>query len=751
MNLKKNIKYSSLLIGLAYAIINLFFMRAFWSELLFDRSKTGAVYGEAYAVEWGLEHLYQNIISFKNPFAHTLDTLYPFGGNLLATDSGSGFFILLIRPFLSIHQAFYVITALGLLAANFGMYLLLRKLKFNKSIAFILGLSYGYSTFLMVRLGHITYYSIYIFPWFYYFILSVLKSKDFKQKIFNSLGAAFTFVLALYLNLYFFVIIVFSMGLFILYFLFRDRKVFISEVVFNRNYIVLFIFLSTVFLSPWLRILYNTYLFEELPQVGGWGGAIQFSSDLFGYFIPSTYSYFLKFIPNLLENYFVFVRGIFENFSYPGFIILASYVSLIFLWQKKKISKKQMNALNPFLFVALIFWILTLGPFLHVFGKWGLTLDDGVRLVIPLPYTVFHNLPFMSNIRVPGRLAIAFIFFSYFVTAYVMKILVKNKTNKFKVYFFSCLFLIIFVDQYFYIPDPSPQFFPNKAYEMIKQDKQNVSVMEIPSTVRDGFTYFGSGDDIGLMVGQLRHSKPVVGGYFGRVSYYKIAYFKRNPFWGYIGRLIDPDLENNGSVDKSDIAKWQEVDMPRSRDSIDFLDLKYVLLDNQKPYSSTLSALLKELGFKEKLKDNYFLLYQRQPSNREFLSVDIGGLDDDKNLGMGWAIREDGFRWSGKKASVLFRLENSRDMYLRFKTATFYKDQPVTIYVNENKIAKIELTMNLKEFKIPIEKQNLLKGINTIYFMFEETYRPKDVLSNSADDRNISAKFNKISLQDLNN
>ena len=89
-------------------------------------------------------------------------------------------------------------------------------------------------------------------------------------------------------------------------------------------------------------------------------------------------------------------------------------------------------------------------------------------------------------------------------------------------------------------------------------------------------------------------------------------------------------------------------------------------------------------------------------------------------------------------------------MNLLFTTATFYKDQPVTIYINENKVAKIELTTNIKEFKIPVKKQNLKKGINTIYFMFTKTYRPKDVLPKSEDVRNVAAKFSKVSLQDLN-
>ena len=192
-------------------------MRSFWSELIFDRSKIGAVFGEVYAAEWAINHIYENIISLRNPYSHTPDILYPFGANLIATDAGNAFFLVFLKPFLSTHQAFYVTIALGLFAANVGMYLLLRKLNFSKIISFLLGLSFGYTTYLMVRVGHITYFSIFGFPLFYYFILSVLKSTKFKQKFFYTLGAALTLVTTLYLNLYFFVMLAFSIGLFILY------------------------------------------------------------------------------------------------------------------------------------------------------------------------------------------------------------------------------------------------------------------------------------------------------------------------------------------------------------------------------------------------------------------------------------------------------------------------------------------------------------------------------------------------------
>ncbi len=540
-----------------------------------------------------------------------------------------------------------------------------------------------------------------------------------------------------------------SVGLFFIYYLIFERPVLITKLKLNWQYLVLTLLTFLFFLSPWLINLFDTLKFEGLPKVSGWGGAIQFSSDLFGYFIPSIYSYFLHPVGSFIGRNFSFASAIFENYSYPGLIILISYALLIYFWFMKKINKTQKDLIKPFLFVALSFWVLTLGPFLHVFGKWGLTVDDGIRIVVPLPYILFHYLPFMNNIRVPGRLVIAFIFFSYFIAAYIISYIFKNK-KKYIVLIFSLILLILVVDQYFVINKPSPDFYPRKAYELIKKDNNSFSTMEIPSTVRDGFVYYGDGENINFMFGQQIHKKPILGGYFGRVAQYKLNYYVRNPFWGYIGRLIDPDLENNGALDKNDLTNWQKIDISRSVDAIDFLDLKYILLDNEKLYASTLSATLKDLGFNEKMQDNKFVLYQREPSTKEFLAIDIGGPDDDKNLGIGWGVRDKGFRWSGKRNSVLLKLNKPKDMLLEFESASFYKKQSVDIYVNKNKIAKVELETNIENFKIPVKKQNFKNGINTVQFILENTYRPIDVISNSSDDRNLAAKFTKVSLKDSN-
>jgi len=740
-------KYPFVFILLGYFLVNIFFMHSFWNELIFDNSKVGARYGEVFSVEFTMDKVYQNIINGRNPFAYSNALLYPFGTNFLSTDSGNGFFFVFLRPFLSEHQSLSVLVASGLIFANLGMYLLLRKLGFDKFISFLIGLAYGNMTFLMARVGHLTYMPIYVFPWFFYSGYSILRERQTSKKIVFTLLASLFLVLSLYLNQYYFVMLALSIGLIIGYYLFFDRKYLFSSFISNWKYLICWLVFTSILLYPWVVILLQTIKFEELPAANGWGGAIQFSSDLFNFFIPGTYSYFLNPIAVFLATRFKFASGIFENFTYPGIIIIFSFITLFILKLKNKLPYKLYLSIKPYLFVAVIFLVLTLGPFLHVFGKWGITVDEGIRIVFPLPYIVFHYIPFLANIRVPGRLIVGFIFFAYIVCAYLIDYFLRNKSSNFKKSFLALFLLVFFIDHYFSVNTPSRSFFPNKLYEEIKKDPSKITVMEVPSTVRDGFTYLGNPDALGFIVGQLKHGKPVLGGYFGRVPYFKVDYYKRNPFLGYTGRLMDPDLKNNGSLDKTDIEVWKSIDLEKSSDAINFLDLKYFLLDEQEPYVATLSSVLQNLGFSKKMNEENYSLWQRIPEKTEFLSVDIGSKKDDMYLGMGWGLRESGFRWAGKKSSILFKLNNPRKFILNFQASAFYNKQEVKIYVNKKEIAKVTVPTHLEKFSIPIN-QELTEGINFIHFIFPSSYRPSAVIPSNNDNRNLSARFTHVSLDE---
>lgn len=752
MNGKKILaRYSPFFIIGGYILINVIFFHSFWSELFFDRSKIGARYGEVFVAEWALNEVYSNIISGHNPFGRSLSILYPFGTDFVSTDSGNGILFIFLRPFLSIHQSQSVLIAGGLLAASVGMYLLLRRLGIKKMTAFIIGAMYAYSTFLMPRLGHLNYLATYVFPWFYYSLVSVLLTKRLNNRILYAILTGIFFVITLYANAYYFIMLIISLIVLGCYFLIIRKRTIFADLLWYRLEIGVVFISILIFIFPWLQQLYKTGLFEGLPKTEGWGGAIEFSSDLFGYFVPSIYSYFLNSIGTFWGTHFVFARSIFEQFSYPGIVILVSYLLLIYQYWKKKLSAQLQRNIAPFFITSIVFWILTLGPFLHIFGHWGITVDDGIRIVIPLPYIVLHYIPFLSNIRVPARFIIAFIFFAYIVVSYLIDYTLSSKSKNFRRFFYLVLFIIFIVDHYFYITSPAERFVPFKAYSYVQKQKDNATVLQIPSVVRDGFTYFGSADDIEFIEGQSIHGKPMLGGYLGRMPSYKKEYYVRNPFLGYIGRLMDPNIEMNGGIDRSDLAKWQKIDMKKSIDTIDFLDIKYVLLDKRKPYAASTSALLSEFRYSEKMKDQYISVFVRQPSQREFLSVNLGAPGDAMYLGNGWYNEEEGYhgyRYAGKRASVMFKVIKPRDFNLAFTSEGFYMSQRVTIYINEKKVNGIEIPIDKKSFMIPIDKQFISKGINTIYFISSSSYRPAEVIPGSEDRRQLSSKFFKISLKE---
>lgn len=745
---RKIVRFPLVFVVLGYLAINIWFnYRFYWHELLFDTSKIGATVGEIQASEWGLEKIYQKIIHFKNPFSPIQELLYPFGIDIVAADPGLAFYFPIFRPFFSTHQSLMLVIVMGLFLANIGMYALLRRLGMSRPISFVIGLSYGYMTFLIPRIGHPIYVaSVFLFPWFFLFAVIFFQSKDYKIKLLASFGASFFFVMTLWQNVYFFIILLLSCLFLFLYWFFFQRKTFF--LVFKKNWLYVFFICGVllIFLYPWLKALYESFLFSEIPRPTGWGGAVEFSSDLFGFFIPSIYNYYYGPLIIYLIRDIEFAKNVFENFTYPGIIILLSYFFLFLFY--RKFPQKFKATIKPYVFTSFAFLILTLGPFLHIAGRWFIELDDGIRLVMPLPYILLHYVPFLGNIRVPGRLIVGFIFFAYVVSAYLLSFYLKNKSDRFKIFFIVLLVAIVIVDHRSSdIPIIREQFFPETIYQIVKKDPQVSSVLEVPFTVRDGFTYLGDYNSIGMTIGQAKHTKPVLGGYSGRIPDYIKNYYRQNPFLGYLARVIDEDLQTNPFVDKNDLVNWQNIDILKSQRTIDFLDLKYIILNEKKPYRRGLSEVFQNLGFEKKKNDGHFSLWQRDPVPSEFLEVKVGNPDDELFLGLGWYQKEEDFRWANKKNSVLFKVTKPRKFTLKFQASSFYKDQQVTIYLNKKEVASLIVDQERKTYTVPVNK-TFKKGINFVYFIFKNAYIPKEVIPNSLDGRRLTAKFFSISLTD---
>ena len=494
-------------------------------------------------------------------------------------------------------------------------------------------------------------------------------------------------------------------------------------------------------------------LFSLPPQPMGWAGAIEFSSDLFGFFVPSIYNHYYGAAVIKITNQIDFAKGIFENFSYPGITIILTLGYIAVALSRKKLGQVK-NKLGPFLITSLFFAILTMGPFLHVLGIWTLDLDQGIKLVIPLPFAVLHYLPFLSNVRVPGRFAVGLIFFGYIVVAILINELLKNKSRKVIIASFLLLLGVFIIDHRYQDHDfAAPRDVPNKIYQTIAEDKDDQSVvMRVPFGVRDGLMYFGSVNHILNNEGQEIHRKPVIGGYAGRLPTHAFTYYLNNPLLGYLGFIFDPNYETNGFLIMSGATQPKTFDLQSSQKAADFLNIKYVILE--KPAPNTCTELyhsmekIELLGFSQKMEDADYLLFSRELGGEELLEVNLGELGDELMLSLGWLDREDGFRWSNKNSSVMFNIKQEREIILEFEAASFYQDQKVNIYLNKELAGELSVSTdkNVYNLKLP----QLRRGLNTIHFIFEQSFRPKDILVGNEDERELSAKFYRVTLREEN-
>ena len=89
-----------------------------------------------------------------------------------------------------------------------------------------------------------------------------------------------------------------------------------------------------------------------------------------------------------------FTGNIFEQTVYIGFVVLA--LSLI------AVVKVHQAETRVWTLCAIIFFVLALGPFLHINGKDLFSLGD-VRFYIPLPHLLFGFIPVFKGARVASR------------------------------------------------------------------------------------------------------------------------------------------------------------------------------------------------------------------------------------------------------------------------------------------------------------------------------------------------------------
>lgn len=250
-----------------------------------------------------------------------------------------------------------------------------------------------------------------------------------------------------------------------------------------------------VFLLPIAQATFGT------PAYTDEGGFTRYSADLLSIVSPS----FFHPVYSALD-YPRRVMGINleEGVSYVG--IVAGALLIIGAWK--------FRAARWWLALAVVAWILSLGPLLKIFDQpVRLTIDE-YETSIPLPWALLQNLPFFSLARTPGRfnfaLALAVAMLAGYGAAYLIKFLSERTRSiaSLQIVFVGALIAAILFDYQLYWPLPTiPAAIPQAVYDLAEREDVR-AVFNVPWD-----NLVAAKDALYL---QTAHHKPMIAGHLTR-------------------------------------------------------------------------------------------------------------------------------------------------------------------------------------------------------------------------------------------
>lgn len=730
-----------------FILANIFFNFQTFKDLINTQ-----FFGKTYISDYTMsEYVLENIFLTSNKL------FYPYQIDLSIFGTGPNIFIalyLLFRLLLNPTASIMMVGLLSFWVSSFSMFYLLRKIKIESWIAFIISLAFSYMPFLSYQIiGQFGYTMIYFFPILFLLIHTFVTNKNKKTKLLVTILFGIVLGSLFYTNLYYFLMSVLAIVFYIFYYLIKDRKLLLIFFTYNVKFFLIAGAILSFFIFPWMFQTRKVAMLDGVLSTSGFGGATFLSADLINFISPSEYNPIYKIFVNFLTDrsiifikYAKFFFNSADRFAYPGIIVLGSYLYILFF--RKKLVADIWKKINSHLFVSIIFALITLGPFLKIMNRWVIPLEDGINLIIPLPFLLLHYLPEFNNIRAPQRFVPIFVFFALIVVAYVLNSIFSKLNKKWKVISIVFLFFIFLFDQFYIIPPRVSETLPNSIYSYIKRDTEKISVMEIPFTVRDGMEYIGFVHAVSPIKGIQTHNKQIIGGYLPRINPYIFDYYRQLLFSGYISKIIDKGNYYPGKEKPKALTIFSyEGSLELAKQEIEFLDIKYILLKNDEKYTKNIKELIEKLGFVKKFRDGNYDLFEIQINNENFEMVNFGDINDNLFTAGGFSFREYGYRWTqGKLAKVFIKTNDINKQKLVFEGLSFYQPQKIKIYINKKYIGEKEVSIERNRYIMDINRK-LEPGINTIYFVFSKNFVPAKLWNENKDIRDLAVKFFSIKIE----
>ena len=168
--------------------------------------------------------------------------------------------------------------------------------------------------------------------------------------------------------------------------------------------------------------------------------------------------------------------------------------------------------------VTLAFASFTVGPFLRV---------AGVETLVPTPWTFLRYVPVLGEARMPSRFSVMVLLGVTAIFASALAALGRQMPQTRRRMLAIVAALVVF--ELTALPRPLFSAAVPSVYRTIAADPRDVSVLDLPFGLRDGLVTYGAFTPASQFY-QTVHGKPIIGGYLSRISAIKLTFYRTDPF-----------------------------------------------------------------------------------------------------------------------------------------------------------------------------------------------------------------------------
>ncbi len=428
----------------------------------------------------------------------------------------------------------------------------------------------------------------------------------------------------------------------------------------------------------------------------GWGESLKLSADAVGLVTPTDLNPLVwaadPHYASPAERWQAVVRAVEEgksrfsdiNTVFLGWVTLA--LALLGGWLGRR-------RLKAWIWSALVFGVLVLGPLLQINGRFRFSLDNMLPegVTFPLPFTLLHFVPFISANRAPNRNSVILMLALAVLAGYgawrlfvrisestnqrvandaprsthhaaARSLPVGRTTHSPFVYLVTCLLATLILVEHLAVPLPTTDARIPAVYQQIAAEPGEFAIMQLPLGWRNSFGVLGS-ELTQLQYFQTAHGKPMIGGNISRAPDFKMDYFARIPLFK---ALTDLEMYRDVDPETDAAARTQAAAL------MALYDVRYFIttppIPGRYPYQDTWGRTeayaLDVLPLAQPAvweADGYRVYRVQQPELAFPFRVDLGTPGVEPYLGQGWDV---GSAEQPYSATANWATETTADLYL---------------------------------------------------------------------------------------